>query len=134
MSDAVTTSEMLAVALAQASRFASEGRMVQRLHRSPEADVLLVCWEPGQRTRYHDHGRSESTVVVLAGRLRVRSGADERHVGPHDLVVTPRGAFHEMQNDGAQRAMTLHVYAPPLEGPISAPFIDHTVALDRCAA
>jgi len=28
--------------------FSPDGRSVQRLHRSADTDVLLVCWEPGQ--------------------------------------------------------------------------------------
>lgn len=108
--------------------FSSEGRAVQRLHASEESDVLLVCWEPGQGTSYHDHGISESLVIILEGELGFRSHDEERTARPFEVLICPRGAAHQMRNASKSRAVTLHVYSPPLVGPVSHPYIDKSAA------
>lgn len=106
--------------------FDPRGRAAQRLYASEQCDVLLVGWEPGQQSSYHDHGPSESVVFVLEGRITAESEGAERTYGPSSLVVTPRSAHHRMRNDGPDRAVTLHVYAPPMQGSVSQPYRDRT--------
>jgi cysteine dioxygenase len=106
------------------------GRAAQRLYSSDRCDVLLVGWEPGQSSSYHDHGHSESVVLVMEGRITAESEGGERVYGPSSLVVTPRSAHHRMRNDGPGRAVTLHVYAPPMQGGVSQPYRDHTTPSD----
>lgn len=102
-------------------------RSVIRLYRSQSAEILLVCWEPGQASSYHDHGPSEFIVTVLAGSITVvHEGGASEILTAHQVAVAPRGRKHQLRNAGAGRAMTLHVYAPPLVTPISPPFVDRS--------
>ncbi|GAA1973001.1 cupin domain-containing protein [Kitasatospora viridis] len=110
--------------------FDPAGRAVQRLHASEQCDVIVVGWEAGQQSSYHDHGVSESVVIVVEGRITAESEGATRVLGPAEVLVTPRGAHHRMRNDGPERAVTFHVYAPPMSGGVSAPYRDHTTPSD----
>ncbi len=104
--------------------FSPQGRSVLRLYRSPESEILLVCWEPGQESSTHDHGSSESIVHVLQGSLIANPGG--RLIREREMVITPRGAIHQLVNSSSSRAVSLHVYSPRLHTPISPPFKDLT--------
>jgi mannose-6-phosphate isomerase-like protein (cupin superfamily) len=111
---------------AELAWFTPEGRTVQRLSMSQRCEVLIVGWEPGQETSYHDHGDAESVVVVLSGEMVARNGDDELVVGTGQALLTPQGVHHQMRHNGPGRAVTLHIYAPPPGKPVSQPFIDRT--------
>lgn len=89
------------------------------------AQVWLLSWLPEQGTPLHDHGRSAGAFAVVRGTLtervvaggggrdrRVRQTAADltagrvRHFGPHYV--------HEVRNDGAEPAVSVHVYTPGL--------------------
>jgi quercetin dioxygenase-like cupin family protein len=108
--------------------FSSEGRAVQRIYASHLSDVLLVCWEPGQKSSYHNHDISESVVIVLQGELIFCGSDHERCVSVNGIVITPRYVYHQIRNDGPERAVTLHIYTPPLTGDVSWPFRDRTIS------
>jgi len=105
--------------------FSPQGRSVFRLYRSAEAEVLLVCWEPGQQSSTHDHGPSASIVLVLQGSLIANPGG--RVIRERELVITPRGVVHQLVNQSTARVVSLHVYGPGLQTPISPPFEDLTL-------
>jgi predicted metal-dependent enzyme (double-stranded beta helix superfamily) len=87
-----------------------------------DAQVWLLSWLPRQGTPLHDHGTSAGAFsvvrgslterVVAAGRTAVRETTDEltagrvRHFGPHYV--------HQVTNDAAEPAVSVHVYAPGL--------------------
>jgi mannose-6-phosphate isomerase-like protein (cupin superfamily) len=85
------------------------------------AQVWLLSWLPGQGTPLHDHGQSAGAFAVAGGTLteRVvtsRPGAPlvatdlttgrVRWFGPHHV--------HQVHNSGAEPAVSIHVYTPPL--------------------
>jgi quercetin dioxygenase-like cupin family protein len=119
---------LVGVDLAALRWFDPRGRAVQRLYASAQCDVLLVGWEPGQQSSYHEHGGSESVVYVLEGRITAENEGVKRVYGPFSVVITPRAAYHRMSNDGPEPAMTLHIYAPPMPGGVSQPYRDHTAS------
>jgi quercetin dioxygenase-like cupin family protein len=106
------------------AKFSLAGRSVFRLYRSHEAEILMVCWEPGQQSSTHDHGPSESIVFVLQGSLKANPGG--RRVAEGEMIIAPRGVVHQLVNDSSARAVSLHLYSPPLSTPISLPFEDLT--------
>jgi quercetin dioxygenase-like cupin family protein len=107
--------------------FSSAGRAVQRLYAAGPCEVLLVCWAAGQRSSSHDHGHSESVVVIVEGRLVAVEDGVERECGPGSVIVTPVGSTHQLRKDSAEPAMSVHVYAPPVTGEVSQPFRDLTL-------
>jgi len=87
------------------------------------AQIWLLTWLPGQGTPLHDHGDSAGAFAVGRGRLtervvaaprgrRVRESTDElaagrlRYFGPHYV--------HQVTNQAAEPAVSVHVYAPAL--------------------
>ena len=104
--------------------FEHAGRAVTQVYESAEIDIMVVGWEPGQNSSRHDHGRSESVVCVLEGIILVNAGTDsELTLCQGDVCVTPIGEIHQLTNIGGIRAVTLHLYAPPLYArEISQPF------------
>ena len=111
-----------------------------QLARTPDFDVLLLCWEPGQETRVHDHSGQCGWVRVLEGaieevayemaplesvevpegcstaacRLRESSRALVP-AGPAVARVDPVRAIHKLGNppERGERTVTLHVYSKP---------------------
>ena len=107
-----------------AQAFSPDNRFVTRLYKSAASEILIVCWEPGQKSSTHSHGESESIVMVLEGKMKVRTGEQERVLSKYEIVITPRGMTHQMTNDPSCRSVTLHIYAPSTKTPVSQPFRD----------
>jgi cysteine dioxygenase len=94
--------------------------------RSPFAELLLLCWRPGQRTPIHDHGGSIGVVLVFEGMMTETffETAPEGHVRPYNTYRRGPGAItgadvpdiHQLLNlqPAGTDLVTLHCYAPPL--------------------
>ncbi|MCU1430062.1 MAG: putative cysteine dioxygenase [Actinomycetia bacterium] len=89
-----------------------------RLAGNPTFDAWLMWWPPGGAVDFHDHGGSAGAIVVLSGSLvEVQPG----HRRPRRRVlrkgatrtITP-DAVHDVVNEGATPAVSVHVYSPPL--------------------
>ena len=97
-----------------------------RVFRNEFAELLVLCWRPGQRTPIHDHNGSHGAVRVHQGVLwETIFGLDDE-----------RGLFYERSSEwragqitgaevpdvhllgnpdvSGQDLVTFHVYAPPL--------------------
>jgi quercetin dioxygenase-like cupin family protein len=112
--------------------FDPAARSIVRLYTSATCDVMLVCWEPGQVSSFHDHGPSESIVQVVRGVLEVRGdGAEPMRYGAGGIVVTPVGTRHQLANPGPGRLVTFHVYSPPMQTPMSGPLVDRRPDFSR---
>src|SRR5688500_10108199 len=90
------------------------------------AELLVLCWRPGQRTPIHDHNGSYGTVRVCEGvmwetvfqlnnerQLYYQSGR-EWNAGEATSADVPD--IHQIGNPevSGQDLVTLHLYAPPL--------------------
>ena len=99
-------------------------RVADRLQFSPEKmkKVGLVdtpslfcdayCLEPGQEQAGHRHAVGDKLYYVLSGAGRLRVGAEERDVGPGDLVCAPAGEELGVRNPGRERLVLLVMMAP----------------------
>jgi len=88
-------------------------------------ELLLICYEPGQRTSIHDHDSQQAYIHPVTGHIveeRFEPVADGglRQVS---CVVLDKDSFsylsighsiHRCTNPGPGRAMTLNLYARPL--------------------
>ena len=94
--------------------------------RSQHAELLVLCWRPGQRTPIHDHNGSFGAVRVCEGvmwetifaldesqTLRYRS---VREWHPSDVTEADVPDIHQIGNPDISGLdlVTLHLYAPPL--------------------
>lgn len=98
-----------------------------RLLRGEHAELLMICWRPGQRTPIHDHDGSYGTVRVCEGvmwettfEMDTERGLAYRNVRQWSAGQTTDGAdipdIHQIGNPdiSGQNLITLHLYAPPL--------------------
>jgi cysteine dioxygenase len=94
--------------------------------RGEHAEILLLCWKPGQRTPIHDHDGSIGAVRVCrgimwetmfqlddSGTLRYSSARDWR---AGDITGADVPDIHQLGNPevSGEDLVTLHIYAPPL--------------------
>lgn len=98
-----------------------------RVVRGEFAEMLLICWRPGQRTPIHDHDGSYGTVRVCEGvmwetifEMDGKRGLAYRTNREWTEGQTTEGAdvpdIHQIGNPdvSGQNLITLHLYAPPL--------------------
>jgi hypothetical protein len=94
-------------------------RTYSELLRNDDVAAWLICWMDEQDTGFHDHDTSAGAVAVVSGSVR----EDRLVLGapPATRVVRAGGAFsfeasdiHRVVHAGAEPAVTLHAYSPPL--------------------
>ena len=140
VAEALSAAELTAAELDRSRCFSPEKYTRNKLARTPDFDVLLICWEPGQETRIHDHSGQRGWVRVLEGAIEEVaydfSPLDDVEVpegcsvaacrlheagralvpaGPAVARVDPVRAIHQLRNplERGERAVTLHVYSKP---------------------
>jgi len=93
--------------------------------RNARFELLVICFEPGQRTSIHDYDSEAAWIKVLGGdlvterfdladngSLRLRKASRFR---TGEMMELPRkNSIHRFQNPGTTRAFTLNLYAPPM--------------------
>lgn len=63
----------------------------------------VVHTEPGASSGWHHHGEHETSLYVVAGRMRLESGAggaDLADAEPGDFLHVPAGVIHRESNPG----------------------------------
>jgi Cysteine dioxygenase type I len=64
-------------------RLSTKQRWYERLYQSPDHDIWVISWLPGQSTGFHDHGESSGAFIVATGIL------EEHRPGEQPLVIPP---------------------------------------------
>src|SRR5256714_8721303 len=97
-----------------------------RVYLGGHAELLVLCWRPGQRTPIHDHNGSFGAVRVLQGvmwetlfemdeasGLAYKSSREWTH---GQVTGADIPDIHQLGNPdiSGQDLITLHLYAPPL--------------------
>lgn len=108
-------------------RFFKQGTYARhRVCRNEFAELLILCWRPGQRTPIHDHNGSYGSVRVCEGvmwetvfalnseRQLYYQSAREWSAGEVTGADVPD--IHQIGNPevSGQELVTLHLYSPPL--------------------
>ena len=98
-----------------------------RVQFSEYAELLVLCWLPGQRTPIHDHDGSFGAVRVLQGVMwetlfemdggRGLTYKSSREWTPGSVTGADVPDIHQLGNPdvSGQDLITLHLYAPPLK-------------------
>ena len=96
-------------------RLRSDERWFERIEQSPDHDVWVISWLPGQTTGFHDHGGSSGAFAVALGTLEEhRADTAPATVGSGQVrTFGPRYA-HDVRNVSTAPAISIHVYSPPL--------------------
>jgi len=69
----------------------------------------------------HRHVAHDLTVFVLRGRGVLTLGEARRSLAAGDAALIPRGAVHWFASEGRAPALSLVVFAPPLDAPDTVP-------------
>ena len=94
-------------------------RVYEELISDAHLTAWLICWIDEQDTGFHDHDRSAGAVAVVGGRLyeeRLAIGGEPstRSFGVGDAFHFTPADIHRVHHSGADPAVSLHVYSPPL--------------------
>jgi mannose-6-phosphate isomerase-like protein (cupin superfamily) len=100
-------------------RHADEARVFEQIWDDDQVNAWVICWSEDQDTGFHDHDDSAAGIAVVSGRVReerltIGSAPHAREFGPGSAFSVPPVAIHRVLHAGAQPAVTIHVYSPPL--------------------
>ncbi|HEY7595180.1 MAG TPA: cysteine dioxygenase family protein [Actinophytocola sp.] len=93
-------------------RYDPDQRYTVLVQRTPDQEVWLMSWLPGQSTDLHDHGHASGAFTIVSGELTeyvVNRGVTHR-VGVGQSRVFGPGYEHEVRNAGPDPAVSIHVY------------------------
>ena len=91
----------------------SPSESVEVCSHTPEALEVEGSWGPhGSPPPKHFHPHQDERFEVLSGRLRTRVNGEERELAPGDVLEIPRGAVHQMWNDGDETARAMWTTSP----------------------
>ena len=97
------------------------------IDRSPNYELILLCWEEGVETPIHCHNGEECWVYGVGGTLEetrfdfntnetdIEEGAKEMIYANSLSYMNDNMGYHKIANLGQGRAMTLHLYINPIE-------------------
>ena len=108
-------------AFAEIGRQASDLRSFARLLHTPAYEAWLIAWETAADLELHDHGGSRGAFHVVEGAL-VEAHTDLADpkplrtlpIGTGEDRQVPATRVHRVWNPGPSRAVSVHVYSPPL--------------------
>jgi len=98
----------------------STQRLYEELFSDAHLTAWLICWMEGHDTGFHDHDGSAGAVSIVSGAVReerlVLAGAPRKRVCRvgEQFRFSPAD-IHRVRHVGADPAVTLHVYSPPLQ-------------------
>ncbi len=102
-----------------------EGYTRNCLMRNNDYEIILLCWDKGAKTAIHGHGGENCWVYQVSGtveEIRYTQSKDKLEESER-LVISPsqisfmhdRMGYHAIQNISNAKAMTLHIYASPID-------------------
>ena len=96
-----------------------DSRTYEQLHRDDHVAVWLICWMNDHDTGFHDHDLSAGALTVARGQIReerlVLGGAPAgRTLSAGQSLAFAASDIHRVSHAGAEPAVTLHAYSPPL--------------------
>jgi predicted metal-dependent enzyme (double-stranded beta helix superfamily) len=94
-------------------------RVYEELFSDAHVTAWLICWSEDHDTGYHDHDVSCGAVSVVGGRVReerltIDGSSRDRAFAAGDSFHFSAADIHRVRHAGADPAVTLHVYSPPL--------------------
>ena len=88
-------------------------------------ELILLCWEEGQKTPIHDHGGEECWVKIIEGKFRetiytkdengalIMTNPKISKMNETTYMIDFMG-YHRLENLSNKRSMSLHLYAKPI--------------------
>jgi len=105
----------------------SERRYARNLvYKDRQFEIMIMCWNPGQRSSIHDHAGSLGGIKILKGELTeslfgkaangmIKSLSSADYV-IDEIRVEETSLIHQISNLQAENgtAVSVHIYVPPL--------------------
>ena len=96
-----------------------DARTYEQLHRDDHVAVWLICWMDDHDTGFHDHDLSAGAMTVVRGavreeRLALGGAPVARRLAKGESLAFGASDIHRVSHVGADPAVTLHAYSPPL--------------------
>jgi predicted metal-dependent enzyme (double-stranded beta helix superfamily) len=104
------------------------------IYRSPQFELIAICWSSGQKSAIHNHRDQSCWMATAYGKVQVlnfklirkdpSTGFCELEPSTHFLItpdspqeVDPAEPIHQVANPSSfnSRAVTLHVYSRPFD-------------------
>jgi cysteine dioxygenase len=95
------------------------------LARTKQYELILLCWDIGAKTPIHGHGGEDCWVYQIQGVVKeMRFEQVGKLLKATNQIVLAPGkltymndvmGYHSIENTSNQRAMTLHIYASPID-------------------
>jgi Cysteine dioxygenase type I len=94
-------------------------RTYSELLRDDNVAAWLICWMDDHDTGFHDHDVSAGAVAVVSGsvredRLVLGAAPTTRVLGAGSAFSFEASDIHRVRHAGAEPAVTIHAYSPPL--------------------
>lgn len=106
--------------------WSNEGYTRNCILRTDDYELLLLCWDREAETPIHGHGGQDCWVYQIEGtvnEVRLKPGDNGILKQTHSCNLKPGEisymndgmGVHKIVNPAGQRAMTLHIYAKPID-------------------
>ncbi|MFL5861035.1 MAG: cysteine dioxygenase [Solirubrobacteraceae bacterium] len=100
-------------------RHADDVRVYEQIWDDENVNAWVICWSQDQDTGFHDHDESAAGIAVVSGsvredRLTLSGQPLSREIGTGSAFTLPPVAIHRVLHTGAEPAVTIHAYSPPL--------------------
>ena len=94
-------------------------------YKDENFELILICWDKGQKTAIHNHDGEDCWVYLLKGELEedfyeLDDSGQLKHkssqiLKPNEITKSEgHDGFHRLGNSTKSRALSLHVYAKPI--------------------
>ena len=93
--------------------------------RSPNYEIVLLCWNAGDATPIHDHNGQKCWVYQVEGSISEKRYKYENAIlletlstklSPGKLTyMDDKMGYHALVNDSSANATTLHIYLNPID-------------------
>lgn len=95
-------------------------------YKDENFELILICWDKGQKTAIHNHDGEDCWVCLLEGELEEDfyelddfgqlEYKSSQILKPNEITKSEGyDGFHRLGNSAKSRALSLHVYAKPIE-------------------
>ena len=95
------------------------------LARSEKFEFILLCWDKGALTPVHGHGGQDCWVYQVSGKVLEKRFIESANgfETTNEMVLDQgritymhdRMGYHSLENVSGHKAMTLHLYANPID-------------------
>ena len=90
--------------------------------RSSNFEVVVMNWKPFEQSNIHDHADSFGCVYSVSGsanNVLYNGNLEEIACIPlvnNKIAEVPKGIYHAIENNNEDYSVSLHFYAPPMQG------------------